>query len=90
MIWHVDFTDDAERTFRKLPKAEQVRIARYINERLETRFDPKRFAKPLQGIRSGLWRWRVGDYRLIGRLENSTLIILVVDIGHRKEVYRTK
>lgn len=90
MAWHVDLTDDAERTFRKLPRTEQARINRYIADRLETRFDPKRLAKPLQGIRSGLWRWRVGDYRLIGRLENSALVILIIDIGHRREVYRSR
>jgi mRNA interferase RelE/StbE len=87
LVWQVDFTDEAERRFKKLSHPVQKRITRFIMERLQTGDDPRRLAKPLVGKRSGVWRWRVGDYRLVGRLEKTVHTILIVDIGHRKEIY---
>ncbi len=88
LVWSVDFTDEAKKAFCKIATAEQRRITAFILERLETSGDPRRLAKPLHGVRSGLWRWRVGHYRLVGRLERSVLVILIVDIDHRRQVYR--
>lgn len=89
MAWTVELTDDAERSLKKLSSPVKLRIHRYITERLETRFDPKRFAEPLQGTKSPLFRWRVGDYRLISTISKDTITIQIVHIGHRKDVYKS-
>lgn len=49
--------------------------------------DPYQFGKPLKGDRSGIWRYRVGDYRILCQIENQALIVLVVAVGHRKNIY---
>jgi mRNA interferase RelE/StbE len=49
--------------------------------------DPEQFGKPLRGERHGFWRYRVRDWRILCRLENKVMIVLVVSVGHRREVY---
>jgi mRNA interferase RelE/StbE len=57
-------------------------------ERLATEADPRRLGHSLSGPLIGLWRYRVGDYRLICRIEDGRCLVLVLTIGHRREVYR--
>jgi mRNA interferase RelE/StbE len=85
--WSVEFDDRARRDLRKLDKQAQRDILHYLRERIATSDDPRRFGKPLGGDKWGLWRYRVHVYRLICRIEDDRLIVLVVGIGHRKEVY---
>ncbi len=66
----------------------QKRIVSFLQERIQTADNPRSTGKALQGSLSGLWRYRVGDYRLLCRIEDDELIILVIEIGHRREVYR--
>jgi len=61
-------------------------ILRYLRERIATADDPRRFGKPLAGELTGLWRYRVGDYRLV-TFEDDRLIVLVLRVAHRREVY---
>ncbi|MFA5920245.1 MAG: type II toxin-antitoxin system RelE/ParE family toxin [Methylococcaceae bacterium] len=63
-------------------------LLHFFQSRLASLDDPRQLGKALQGQYAGYWRYRVGDYRLICHLENEELIILVVEIGHRKDVYR--
>ena len=57
-------------------------------EQLEQRDDPRSTGKALTGDLAGFWRYRVGDYRPICRIEDQRLIILILDVGHRREIYR--
>jgi mRNA interferase RelE/StbE len=50
--------------------------------------DPRQLGKALTGDKGGLWRYRIGDYRAICKLEDEKLIVLVLDLGHRREIYR--
>jgi mRNA-degrading endonuclease RelE of RelBE toxin-antitoxin system len=50
--------------------------------------DPRRLGQPLTGDRHGFWRYRVGDYRIVAAIEDDRLVVLVVTVGHRREVYR--
>ena len=63
-------------------------ILRYLRERIATDSDPSRFGKPLAGDFLGLWRYRIRDYRLICSLEDERFVVLVLHVGHRRDVYR--
>jgi mRNA interferase RelE/StbE len=59
-----------------------------LRERIATAADPRRFGHALAGDLKGLWRYRVGDYRIVAAIEADRFVVLVVTIGHRREVYR--
>jgi len=86
-VWTVEFDDRARRELRKLDPKIQKTILRYLRERIAVVEDPKHIGKPLRLHLAGLWRYRVGDYRLICRIEENRLVVLVLKIGHRREVY---
>ena len=71
----------------KLDRQAQVQIVRYLDERIAQADDPTRFGKPLSGGQHGYWRYRVGDFRIIARIERERLHVLVVRVGHRSTVY---
>lgn len=87
MTWNVEWDDRARRELRSLDTGTQRKILRYLRERIATPDDPRRFGRGLTGDKAGLWRYRVGDYRLICRIEIGTLIVLVLTVGHRATVY---
>ena len=84
----VRFEPRALSELKKLDRSAQQRIVRFLNERIAGEHDPRQFGKPLTGDRGGLWRYRVGQYRIVCRLQDDVLTVLVVRIGHRKEIYR--
>ena len=86
-IWPVEFDRDAAREFRKLGEPARRAILRFLRERIATDEDPRRFGKPLLSDLKGLWRYRVGDHRIVAKIENERLLVLVVTVGHRREVY---
>ena len=88
MIWSVEWDERARRELRRLDRAVQHTILRYFSERIRTDADPRRFGKPLRHVGAGLWRYRIGAYRTICRIEDQRLIVLVLAVGHRREVYR--
>jgi mRNA interferase RelE/StbE len=88
LAWTVKLSDDAKRDLQKLDKPIQKRIAAFLLERIQAAENPRASGKALQGNLSGLWRYRVGDYRLLCRVEDEELIVLVIEIGHRREIYR--
>ena len=85
--WAIEFDDRARRELRKLAEQEQKSILRYLRERIAGPEDPRRFGKPLRRNLAGLWRYRVEDYRLICRIEDERMVVLVVQLGQRREVY---
>ena len=66
----------------------QERILAYFRNRVLTAEDPRKLGKALTGDKGGLWRYRIGDYRAICILEDERLVVLVLELGHRREVYR--
>lgn len=85
--WRVEFDRDAAKEFRKLGDPARRAILRYLRERIATAEDPRRFGKALAGEFAGLWRYRVADHRLIVSFEEDRLVVLVLRVGHRREVY---
>ena len=86
-VWRVEFDRDAARDLRKLDTQAQRHILRYLRERIATEEDPRRFGHALTGDLKGLWRYRVGDYRIVASIEDNRFVVLVVTGGHRREVY---
>ena len=68
------------------PLARDLRVL--VRERLKSAENPRQWGKPLHGDKQGLWRYRVGDYRLICDIQDQKITLLVLEIGHRKDVYR--
>ena len=83
----VSFLPSAEKQFLKLDKAVQRRIQKYILE-LQELHDPRVRGKALIGNLEGLWSYRVGDYRIVCKIMDQQLVIFVVEIGHRREIYK--
>jgi mRNA interferase RelE/StbE len=88
LTWKVEFDDRALKELRKLDPQVQRQILRFLRQRVATPDNPKRFGKPLSGDRLGLWRYRIGSYRLICRIEENRIVVLVLGVGHRKDVHR--
>ncbi|HZC37759.1 MAG TPA: type II toxin-antitoxin system RelE/ParE family toxin, partial [Sphingomicrobium sp.] len=65
-----------------------ARIIRTLEERIAPLDDPRMLGAPLKGEHDGYWRWRIGHYRVVARLEDARVLILVVRVAHRREVYR--
>lgn len=87
MKYSVEITPRAENYLKKLDRHTLTEMKEWINKNLEGCEDPRRTGKPLSGADKGKWRYRVGDYRLIAMIYDDRLLILVVDVGHRKNVY---
>lgn len=87
MAWIVEVSDFAQRQLKGLDNVTQARILDYLYDRIEGCKNPRHFGEPLRANLAGLWRYRVGDYRIICRIEDERVVVLVLNIGHRKNIY---
>lgn len=88
MAWTIKLDAAAFKQLKKIDKPARQRIEQFIDELADAE-TPRAKGSALQGeIFKGLWRYRVGDYRLICQIKDQEIMILVLEIGHRKEVYR--
>ena len=87
MTWTIKYTEVAVKQMKKLDKAAVKKIIKYLSERVAKQKDPTLFGKPLLHEQSGLWRYRVENYRVICKIENKELIVVVLRVGHRKHIY---
>ena len=87
MNWAYNFDERAFKELRKLGTQAQRDIISYLDERISSEADPRRFGKGLKADLAGLWRYRVGDYRILCQIRDRELLILVVAVGHRRDVY---
>ena len=82
-----EFDAGAARELRALGHPDRLRVQRCLRDKLSTSEDPRRFGKPLSGDLAGLWRYRVGDIRIVVTFEEEVLVVLVLRVAHRREVY---
>lgn len=87
MAWTYKVHEDADRDLDNLGPAARAEITRWLESRIHGAKNPESFGKPLRGSKHGLWRYRVRDWRLICRLEQSVMIVVVVEVGHRSTIY---
>ena len=88
MAWTIEYEQAALDQLRKLDRSVQRRIVDYMDERIALADKPRNHGHALPGQFSRLWRYRVGDYRIVCRIEDERLVVLVIGIGHRRDVYR--
>ena len=86
--WRVEISRTAEKQIQKLNRTAQESIIRFLRERVQPADNHGQLGKPLHGDKGGLWRYRVGDYRLICDIQDERITVLVLRVGHRKDVYR--
>lgn len=87
MAWTIEFSPSAAKEFDKLGQTTRQLIRNYLRHRVAAAPDPRAFGKPLSGDKAGLWRYRVDKYRIVCRIEDKQLIILVVRVAKRDKVY---
>lgn len=88
MAWTIKYTETAKKQLKKLDKQTARRVLDFMDERVAVRDDPCSVGKALTGPKGGLWRYRIGDLRVICYIQNGELTILVIELGNRREVYR--
>ena len=86
MKYEVELSERFKKEFRKLDKYTQKMIRAWINKNLVGTENPRMHGKGLTANRSGQWRYRIGDYRLICNINDNKLIILALSVGHRRDV----
>lgn len=87
MSYSVETTARFDKEFKKLDRYTQRMIKGWIDKNLVDTEDPRQHGKALTANRSGQWRYRIGDYRLICQIDDGKLIILALSVGHRRDVY---
>ena len=88
MSWRVEFTSGALRQLKKLDPFVRRTLIAWVQKNLEGCADARAHGKSLVDDKSGLWRYRIGDYRLLCRLDDGRLVIETIKVGHRREVYK--
>lgn len=88
MAWTIEFRPNARRELHKLDRPVQRRLLSFLEGRVLASGDPRRLGRALRGDEGELWSYRVGDYRIVCLLEHERLVVVVVSVGHRREVYR--
>jgi mRNA interferase RelE/StbE len=87
LAWTVEISETAVKQLKKLDPQVARRIRDYIREHLVGDIDPRAIGIALAGEHSGFWRYRVGDWRLVCEIKDDRLVVALVELGHRKEVY---
>jgi mRNA interferase RelE/StbE len=89
LVWNIEVSDEAKRQLARLGRTEAARITRFLRERVSVLDNPRTIGGPQEGARfHGLWRYRVGDYRVLVDIRDGLLVIVLVGVGHRSAVYR--
>lgn len=83
----VEFTEKALKQMKKLDRQRFIIITNWITKNLENCENPRLHGKALTANHSGKWRYRIGDYRIIAKIDDDKIIIFVLEVGHRKNVY---
>ena len=86
-MYKVEYTDKAIKQLSKLDKYTAKMLYKWIDKNLIDCQNPRQYGKSLTGNRSGEWRYRVGDYRIIADIQDDKVVILVLEVGHRREIY---
>jgi len=89
MAWNIELSPEARKDLAKIGATEAKRVLKFLHGRVRLAEDPRSMGKALKGSRfAGLWRYRSGDYRILCEIQDEKINILVVLVGHRREVYK--
>lgn len=87
MIYQLLTTDRFDKAFKKLDKQTQRIIKAWIDKNLDGCENPRLHRKGLTANRSGQWRYRVGDYRILAEIRDNEIVLVLIDVGHRSTIY---
>lgn len=87
MTYRLVVSENVKKKIKKMDKQLGLMLAKDMKARLDKFEDPRRFGKALKGDNKGLWRYRIGSYRVICEIRDNELIVLAIDIGYRKNIY---
>jgi len=88
MTWKIEIVPSVIKELDKLDQQVAKRILKFLHKRIASLKDPRSIGNALKGSRFGeFWRYRVGDYRIITKIEDNILLIIVLRVGHRKQIY---
>lgn len=88
MNYKVEYTKTAVKQLKKIDKKIAAFVLSYIEDKLVDCNNPRAFGKSLVGNHKDKWRYRIGDYRILAKIEDEKVIITVIENGHRRDVYR--
>lgn len=88
MGWTIEYSPAAIRQLNNLDKPIRRRIFEYLDERIQCCKNPRHFGDALTANHSGLWRYRAGDYRIICEIQDDKVLVLILAIGHRRDIYK--
>lgn len=88
MTWTIEYARSVAKTARTMDPPTRTRIRTFLEQRVAALADPREIGDPLKGELAGLWRYRVDNYRVICDIRDEALVVLVIRIGHRREIYR--
>ena len=88
MKYTVDYDKKADKQLHKMDKSASAKIYDWIDKHLVGCENPRAYGKALKGTWEGYWRYRVGDYRIIADIQDDRILILITDVGHRREIYK--
>jgi len=88
LVWTIEYSDTAAKQLRKLGKTIAKRIVDFLDQRIAGKDNPRESGKALTGPMGGLWRYRIGDYRVVCDIQDNRLHVLVLQAGHRRDIYR--
>lgn len=89
MVWQVEFDPDALKELKRLDRPVQIRLIAFLRDRLAPLDDPRSLGEALSGSRLGsYWKYRVGDWRIVCDIQDQRVVVRVLRLGNRREVYR--
>lgn len=90
MTWQLGFSRKADKQLSKMnPRISRVIVA-WLLKHLDGCEDPRAFGKPLKGNKAGIWRYRIGDYRVLCDIRDEELLVLAIEVGHRRDIYERR
>ena len=88
MSWDYKISEGALKQLKKLDKQAAAQIIGYLDERIAGTDDPRQYGKQLKGELNNVWRYRSGNYRILCQLKDDVFIVLLLEAGHRKDIYK--
>jgi len=88
MKFKVEYTGDTVKYLQKMDQYTRKFILAWIEKNLVGCSNPRQHGKPLVANRFGQWRYRIGDYRLLAEIDDEKIVILIIAVGHRKDIYK--
>lgn len=88
MKYRLLFSKRALKELKKMDKAVSALIFAWLKKNIDGAADPRAFGKALKGDKKEMWRYRIGDYRILANIEDENLTIIAIEIGHRRDIYK--